>query len=135
MLASIFATLLLGGAVLLAFWADFRLGGGPARVVAVTCHLAAAALALVLSAEAMRAVDGSGSRPLAVLSVMVVFLPALVYLFTSALWMLRLIQRSVAHERSSPRREAGGSRASRRRAALASPPGAPAAPSHRPAPA
>ncbi len=97
MLETIFTTMLLGGAVVLALWTDLRFGeAGPARVVTVVLHLAAATLAVVLSTEAMAAVDGS--RPLAVLSVMVVFLPALVYLFVSALWALKIIQRSIAHQ-------------------------------------
>lgn len=95
MLASVFVMLLLSGAVVLALWSDVRLGGGPARLVPVVLHLAAAALAVILATEAMGAVDGS--RPLAVLSVMVAFLPALVYLFMSVVWILRIIQRSVVH--------------------------------------
>ena len=93
----IFATMLLGGALLLAFWTDLRLGdGAPARFVAVVAHLVAAALSLVLATKALNVVDGS--RPLAFLSVMGLFLPALVYLFVSAIWALKLVHRTTVQQ-------------------------------------
>ena len=94
MLESLFAALLLAGAVALALWGDLRLAGSvPGRTITIGLHLGAATLAVVLAAEAMNAVENPGT--LAVVSVLGVFLPALVYLFLSAIWMARAIQRVI----------------------------------------
>jgi hypothetical protein len=93
-LESLFAALLLASAVALALWGDLRLRGSvPGRTLAIGLHLGAATLAVVLAAEAMNAVASPGL--LAVASVLAVFLPALVYLFLSAIWMARVIQRVI----------------------------------------
>ena len=93
----IFATMLLAGALVLALWTDVRLGNGaPARFLAVVTHLVAAALAVILSTNALAAVDGS--RPLAVVSVLGLFFPALVYLFVSAIWVLKLVHRAAVQQ-------------------------------------
>jgi hypothetical protein len=91
---ALFAALLLAGAVALALWGDLRLGGSvPGRTLTIGLHLGAATLAVVLAAAAMNAVASPGL--LAVASVLAVFLPALVYLFLSAIWMARVIQRGI----------------------------------------
>jgi predicted membrane channel-forming protein YqfA (hemolysin III family) len=95
MLYSLFPALLLAGAVALALWTDLRFGdSAPAKAVTLVLHLVAAVLAVVVATKAMESADGAG-RTLAVISVIAVFLPSLVYLFVSAIWTLKRIQRAV----------------------------------------
>jgi hypothetical protein len=90
---AVFATLLLAGALLIALWTDVRFTDfTPKSVPSAALHVAAAVLAIALAVEAMSAASGTG-RALAVISVMAVFVPSLVYLFVSAIWALKLTQR------------------------------------------
>jgi hypothetical protein len=91
----LFAAMLLAGAVLLAVWADLRLArAAPAAGPAVLLHLGAGVLAVAVAPEAMVALGDN--TWLALVGVLGVFLPALVYLFLSSIWLLRLLQRTVA---------------------------------------
>jgi hypothetical protein len=90
----VFASLLLAGALLIAVWADLRLGGvAPAAGAAVVLHLAAGMLAVVVAPEAMVALGET--TWLALVGVLGVFFPALVYLFVSSIWLLKLLQRTI----------------------------------------
>jgi hypothetical protein len=90
-----FAEALIAAAIVLAIWTDVRLGrGAPAAVPTVLLHLGAATLAVMLAPQLMLVLGES--MPLALVSVFGVFLPALVYLFLTAVWALKLIQRSIA---------------------------------------
>jgi hypothetical protein len=92
----VFAAMLLAGAVLLAVWTDLRLGRiAPAAGPAVLLHLGAAALGVMVAPEAMVALEET--TWLALVSVLGVFLPALVYLFISCIWAVKLLQRTFAN--------------------------------------
>jgi len=91
----LFGALLLSGAVLIAVWTDLRFGRvAPVAGPAVLLHLVAGALAVVVAPEAMVALGET--TWLALVGVLGVFLPALVYLFISSIWLLKLLQRSIA---------------------------------------
>jgi hypothetical protein len=95
---TIFSGMLIAAAILLALWTDVRLGrAAPATTPTVLLHLGAATLAVMLAPQLMLVLGES--MPLALVSVLGVFLPALAYLFLTAIWALKLIQRSIAGAR------------------------------------
>ena len=98
MLETIFAALLLAGALLIALWTDARLAfTAPASGLAIALHAAAATLALGLAPAGQDAVDSLGDSPLvATAGVLGVFFPALVYFFVSTVWVLRAAPRVLA---------------------------------------
>lgn len=80
------------GAAVLAIWIDFRFPRlAPQTMIYAIFHLIAASV--VARAVVGTGMDAFAARPL--LAVMGVALPALVYIFLSWLWFLRLAQRAM----------------------------------------
>jgi len=95
MLESLFSGMVITSAIVLALWTDVRLGrAAPANALTVVLHLTAATLAVVLAPRAMLVLGES--TPFAVVGVLGVFLPALVYLFLGSIWALKVVQRAIA---------------------------------------
>ena len=86
------------GAGLLAIWVYARLGERrPRSVRAIGLHLAAALLLLGLTPAAISALGGTVfSNAEIVGGLFGVLLPALTYLFLSALWLFTLLQRALS---------------------------------------
>lgn len=86
------------GAALLALWLYARLGQRqPQSLKAIGFHLAAAFVLLGLAPSAIGTVGGdSFSRAETVGALFGVLLPALVYVFLTALWLLGVLQRSIS---------------------------------------
>jgi hypothetical protein len=85
---------LLVGAAALALWLDVRLGGRVRRTGRpLILNLAASFGCLALSPYLMSAVAfGGDAGPLEVVAVMLIFVPALVYVFLTALWLLAYLR-------------------------------------------
>jgi hypothetical protein len=80
------------GAAVLAIWIDFRFPRlAPQTIIYAIFHLIAASV--VARAVVGTGMDAFAARPL--FAVMGVALPALVYIFLSWLWFLRLAQRAM----------------------------------------
>lgn len=95
---SVFATMLLSGALLTALWTDVRLRfAAPANALAGALHVGAAGIAVALAPSGMDAVLTLGESPLvASVATLGVFFPALVYFFVSSVWLLRAMRTRLA---------------------------------------
>ena len=82
------------GAAALALWIGVRFPGrGPQRVASIGLHLALSLVAVQAAPVAMRLlVEDSESAPVAAVALLGLFLPALVYAFLAALWLMRRVQ-------------------------------------------
>lgn len=83
-----------GGAALVAFWIDARWSSAaPQRLGARVLHVGAAlVVAQYLAPEMMAAILPPGrSIPLELTALFAVFLPSLVYVFLSAIWIFKLL--------------------------------------------
>ena len=98
---NVFMAALTGAALVLAVWSDFRFGAlrptSPSRRIV---HAAIAYVVLQAAMAVLRKVDdGGAASPAMAAAVFTVFLPALVYSFLTAIWLLR----SVAELANAPR--------------------------------
>ncbi len=86
------------GASLVALWVDARFPGAvPKRYAILLLHFIAALAALQVAPPLMRFVPGvSDSAAPATVALMGLFFPALVYVFLSAIWVIRTVQRVLA---------------------------------------
>jgi hypothetical protein len=86
------------GAAVLALWTDARFPGAwPKRWGIVLVHLLASLAALHAAPSLMRFVPGvSESAGPATAALLGLFLPALVYTFVSAIWVIRTAQSALA---------------------------------------
>ena len=85
------------GAGALALWIGVRFPGrGPQRLAAIALHLALSLVAVQAAPVVMRMlIDARESASVGVLALLGVFLPALVYVFLSALWLMRRVQLAI----------------------------------------
>jgi ABC-type Fe3+-hydroxamate transport system substrate-binding protein len=88
--ASAFLLLLFGSAAALAVWVDIRLSGRePSSLSRVILHAFGAMLCLEV---AKRVVVGVNGANLTLIVLLAVVLPALVYVFLTSLWVLKIVR-------------------------------------------
>ena len=90
MAAPVFVLLLFLAAAALALWLDVRLGGkGPTTLSQILLHSIGAVLLLRAAREVVGAADGSTPFMVVLIAIL---LPALVYVFLTSLWMLKMLR-------------------------------------------
>ena len=84
------------GAAAIAIWCDRRLGSrGPRSVIWTLAHVGASLLALQVMPQVITLVVTSSADPSrAVAATLFVLLPVLTYVWLSALWLMKLVQRA-----------------------------------------
>jgi hypothetical protein len=89
MSAPVFAVMLFTAALALALWLDVRLGGkGPASLSQIVLHAIVAILLLRAASHVVGATDGQALM----IVLFAILLPALIYVFLTSLWMLKMLR-------------------------------------------
>ena len=85
-----FVTLLFLAGAALAIWLDVRLGGrGPSSLSQILLHAIGAVLFLRAARHVVEATDARASTMIVLFAVL---LPALVYVFLTSLWVLKMVR-------------------------------------------